>query len=111
MKNRRKIKKEDIILDALLECLNDYHIRTRKEARESGRTIFNPHYWEQGEFISLDYVDKYNNIVYTVTQPGTDKSFSHHKIGVAFSYRDYKPYHDRWMTPIKRNIKLKELGI
>jgi hypothetical protein len=73
-------------MEALLECLKVSHIKDCNYTRASGRIVNNPHYWEQGEFVSLDYIDQYDNIVYTVTQPGTMPTDSNHTIGVAFHY-------------------------
>lgn len=104
----KRITKEDIIMDALIECLQYEHITTRKEMKESGKTVFNPHFWEQGEFISLDYINKYGDIVFTQTQPGTKPSDSYHKISIAFPYGEYKPFHDRWNRENKINQLINE---
>jgi len=96
-------------MDAFLECLKEDHIKSRREVKESGKTVYNPHFWEQGEFISLDYVDKYNNIVYTVTQPGIKPTDEYHTIGVAYPYQDYKPFHEKWMKFRNRDKHLSEL--
>jgi hypothetical protein len=104
-----KIKKEDIILDAFLECLREYHIRTRREVKLSGEKVYNPYFWEQGEFVSIKYIDGYNNICYNVTQPGTKPTDDYHIISVAFPYEDYKPFHDKWMRYKNRENLLNEL--
>ncbi len=104
-----KIKKEDIILGAFIECITDYHIQTRKEVKESGEIVRNPHFYEQGQFVSLDYIDPYNNIIYRKTQPGVDPTEPNFTIGVAHPYAWYKPYHDKWMRPINIDKKLDEL--
>lgn len=63
---KRNIRREDIIIDAFLDCINNEFLITRRKSKESGETIFNPHYFEQGKFVSLDYIDRYNNIVYRI---------------------------------------------
>lgn len=89
--------RRDIIIDAFLDCINNEFLITRRKSKESGETIFNPHYFEQGKFVSLDYIDRYNNIFYTTTQSGTDPKDSYHTIKVAYTYNEYKPFHDKWM--------------
>ncbi len=108
-KGKNKIKKEDIILDALIECLNEDHIKSRRETKESGQKVYNPHFWEQGKFVSLSHIDKYGNICYKETQPGTKPTDEYHIIGVALPYEDYKPFHDKWMKFRNRDNKLNEL--
>lgn len=105
----KRIKKEDIILDAFLECLREEHIKSRQHSIKINQTVLNPHYWQQGEFVAIDYVDKYNNIVYRETQPGTGKDDENHIIGIAFPYYEYKPYHDRWVKLLNREKNLNDL--
>jgi hypothetical protein len=99
-RNKARRTRESIIMDAFLECLHDDHIKTRRETKESGHLVFNPYFWEQGEFVSLDYIDGYGNIIFTETQPGTKTSDTYHTISIAFPYDKYKPYHDRHMKTI-----------
>jgi hypothetical protein len=104
-------KREPIIEEAFREYLDDSFKESRKATKYSGFISPNPHYWEQGQFVSLDGYDKYGNIVYKETQPGTDPSFELHIISVAVHYEGYKTYHDRWMAIQKREEIFEELGI
>jgi hypothetical protein len=104
-------KREPIIEEAFREYLDDSFKESRKATKDSGFISPNPHYWEQGQFVSLEGYDKYGNIVYRETQPGTDPSFEHHIISVAVHYEGYKPYNDRWLAIQKREEILEELGI
>ena len=104
-------KREPIIEEAFREYLDDSFKESRKATNDSGFISPNPHYWEQGQFVSLEGYDKYGNIVYRETQPGTDPSFEHHIISVAVHYEGYKPYNDRWLAIQKREEILEELGI
>ena len=106
---KTKIKIDDIILDAFLACMDDEFYRTREETKKNGTKVYNPDFWEKPKFISLDYIDKYNNIVYTETQPGVPEGQPYYTLGIAMPYEEYKPYHDKWMLSIKRDKKLKEL--
>lgn len=110
MGNKKKYKKIrccDVILEAFIEYINDDFIKTRKETDPA--RVFNPHFWEQGKFVSLDGIDKYGNIIYQETQPGTTPDFEYHIIGIAVPYDWYKPYHDKWMLSIKRDSKLEKI--
>lgn len=84
------IKKEDVILDALIECIKDDHIKHRKEVMDSGQKVFNPYFWEMGVFVSLKYIDQWDNICYCETQPGTKPTDSNHIISVSLPYNNYK---------------------
>jgi len=106
---KKKIKLEDIILDAFLECIREDHIKSREIAILTNQKVINPHFWQQGKFISIDYIDKYNNIIYRETQPGTNEGDDNHIIGIAFPYIDYKPYHDKWVKLLNREKNLNEL--
>lgn len=106
---KRKIRCCDVILEAFIEYLNDDFIKSRKETDPS--KVINPHYWEQGKFVSLEGIDKYGNIIYKETQAGTTPDFEYHIISIAAYYSEYKPYHKKWMKSIKRESKLNELGI
>lgn len=109
---KQKTYKKDtkpFILEAFIQCINDYHKQTRQEVRDSGVTPRNPHFFEQGEFVSFDGFDKYGNIIYRVTQPGTTPDFDHHIIAISYPYVWYQPYHDRWTLPTERNNKIESL--
>ncbi len=109
MSKKKKINKEDIIIEAFLECLEYDHRKYRQEVKDSGKIVHNPYFWEQGEFISINYIDKYGNICYTVTQPGTKPTDSYHEIGVALPYDNYKPFHDKWVRFGNRMENLNKL--
>ena len=104
---KKSNKQYPVILDAFIESINEYHTRSRKETNP--KTVINPHYWEQGKFISLDKVDRYGNIIYSETQPGTTIDFEYHIIGIAFPYKEYKPFHDKWVIFLNRKEKLKRI--
>jgi hypothetical protein len=100
---------KDVILEAFLKYLDDSFTNTMERAKREKRIVHNPYYWEKGEFVSLDYIDKYGNIIYTHTQPGVPVEHENYKIQVAIHYEDYKPYHDRWVLQLERDKKLEEL--
>jgi len=104
-------KREPIIEAAFREYINDFFKETRKAVKDSGQIVPNPHFWEQGQFVGIEGYDRYGNIVYKETQPGTDPSFEYHIISIAVHYEGYRPYHDRWMAIEKREEILEQLGI
>jgi hypothetical protein len=73
--------------------LNDNFIRSRKDADLS--KIFNPYYFEQGEFVSLEGFDKHGNIVYKQRQPGNIKGSCNNIISISVHYDEYMPYHKK----------------
>jgi hypothetical protein len=97
MGRKVKIKKEDIILEALIEWFDDDFKTSRAEAKKNPTEVTNPHFWEKPQFVSLNYIDQYNNICITETQAGVDPSEPNYTIGVAVPYVWYKPYHDKYM--------------
>lgn len=105
--NKIKIFCCDVIEEAFIEYLNDVFIKSRKEANPV--KVINPHFWTQGEFVSLDGMYKYNNILYTETQPGTTPDFEYHKIQIAVHYEEYEPYHKKWMRSIERNKLIEDI--
>lgn len=99
----------NIILTPFIQCVDDYFLRNRKEIVNSGEKISNPFFFIQGEFISLEGIDRYGNIIYKEKQSGTKPDFKYHIISVAMPYTEYKPYHENWMKQINRQNKLEEL--
>ncbi len=108
-KNKKvnKISCCNVILGALIEYINDDFIKTRENTNPD--RVFNPHFWEQGKFVSLDGMDKYGNIIYQETQSGTTPDFEYHIISIATPYDEYKPYHKKWMKSFKRNEKIDDI--
>ncbi len=92
-----KVKKKDIILEALIEWFDDDFKISRADAKRSMAKVTNPHFWEKPKFVSFDYVDKHNNLCITETQAGLEPSHEHYTIGVAVPYAEYKTYHDKYM--------------
>lgn len=107
--NKNKLRANDIIKDAFIECLNNCYTKSRQDSISSGTKITNPHYFEKSEFVSIDYIDQWGNIVYTEKQPGTKPSDLYHTIQVAVPYYDYKPFHNKWLRFINRDKNLNEL--
>lgn len=105
-----KIKIEDIILEAFIESIDDYHNDNIKQVKNSGQIVTNKYFWDKPQFVSIDYIDKYNNIVYKETQCGTDPSDSNHIITLAFPYIWYKPFHDKYLKIKNRSEILKLLS-
>ncbi len=103
----KKIRCCNVIQEAFIEYLNDNFKIIRQQTDPT--TVINPHYWEQGKFVSLDGIDKYGNIMYKETQPGITTDFEYHIIGISVHYDNYKPYHKKWMKQIIRDNKLKQL--
>jgi hypothetical protein len=109
MKKVKYVLERDVILDAFLKCLDDRFVERVRTAKIENWKVFNPHFWEKSEFISLDYIDKNGNIFYTRTQPGVPIGDYNHTIQSVVHYEDYKPYHDRWVIQIERDRKIGEI--
>jgi hypothetical protein len=109
MKKVKYVLERDVILEAFLKYLDDRFVDRVRTAKIEKWKVFNPHFWEKSEFISLDCIDKYGNICYTHTQPGVPIGDDYHTIQTAVHYDDYKPYHDRWVIQIERDRKIGEI--
>ena len=109
-RERKKYLKDNPKYPIILEALIAWHKwdfeTSREETRRTKQQVWNPHFWDYGEFVEYIGVNKDGLIWYRETQPGTKPDDENHIIGVSTWYDDYKPFHDKWMLQLDRDKKL-----
>jgi hypothetical protein len=107
MCTKKIVKIEDIIPEAFHDAVRHYNETARKYVKIED--IQNPYFFEKEIIISIDSIDKYNNIIYTADNRYPRGSNTEDNplpfICIAFPYDEYiefeKPYkRDKLLTNI-----------
>jgi len=98
-----------IHLEALIAWHKWNFETSREEYKRNGIKVWNPYFWEYGEFVEYVGVSNSGLICYREIQSGTEPGDELHIIEISSWYDNYKPFHDRWELQLERERKLNSL--